>query len=185
MAKGAQAERDVSRELSLWWSNGEREDLIWRTAGSGARFTARSKQGKNTANSAGDFCFIDSIAKPLFDLLVIENKVGYTSTIDPLSQVDGIKADVLDTWLKKAYLECQQTKRHYPIVIFKRNRKERCVLMPVQLFNDIAQLSGPATFPRMMLLPQRTVILRLSSFFLWCRPNCIQRILYGKEKKSG
>lgn len=181
MAKGSQGERDVSRELSLWWTNGERDDCIWRTAGSGARFTSRSKQGKHTANSAGDFCFIDAIAEPLFKLLVIENKVGYTKNIDPLSQVDGKKADILDTWLKKAYLECRQTKRHYPIVIFKRTRKERCVLMPVLLFNEIAQRSGPANFPRIMMLPQRSVILRLDSFFLWCRPQTIVKIL--KERR--
>lgn len=182
MAKGSQAERDVSRDLSLWWTNHDRDDLIWRTSGSGARFTTRAKAGLHTAGSAGDFTFIDSLAKPLFDLLVIENKIGYDKLIDPLSTVDSEKLDILDTWLKKAHLECQQTNRHYPMVIFKRNRKNRCVLLPFMLFNAIAQMVAPK-FPRIVMYPQRTVIMGFDQFLNWCTPNIIQTIL-RKEKTT-
>jgi hypothetical protein len=176
MAKGSNAERTVAVDLSLWWTNGERPDTIWRTAGSGARFTTRAKSGKTTANSAGDFGFIDPIAKPLFDLLVIENKCGYTDQIDPLASVDSSKLDILDTWLKKAYIECQQTHRHYPMLIFKRNRKSRCVMIPVLFFNAIAQRSS-ATFARIILYPQKTVIMGFDEFLYWCTPDIIKDIL--------
>jgi hypothetical protein len=152
--------------------------LIWRTAGSGARFTTRAKSGKSTANSAGDFGFIDPTAKPLFDLLLIENKCGYTDQIDPLASVDSSKLDILDTWLKKAYLECQQTKRHYPILIFKRNRKSRCVLMPIMLFNSIGMRHpSNAKFPRIVLFPQATIIMGFDEFLNWCTPEIIKDIL--------
>jgi hypothetical protein len=178
MAKGGQAEREVSVDLSLWWSNGQRQDLIWRTSGSGARFTTRAKAGLRTAGSAGDFTYIDAIAKPLFDLLLLENKIGYNKQIDPLSKIDSSKADILDTWLKKAYVECSQAKRFYPMVIFKRNRKDRCVLMPILLFHEIAKrVEASTTFSRMVLYPQKTVIMGFDSFIHWCTPDIIKDIL--------
>jgi hypothetical protein len=176
MAKGSQSERDVARDLSLWWTNHERDDVIYRTAGSGARFASRAKSGRATANSAGDFGFIDPIAKPLLDLLVIENKCGYTDQIDPLAMVDSNKADILEIWLKKAYVECTQTHRYYPMLIFKRNRKSRCVMIPFPLFNAIAQYKSP-TLPRIVMYPQKTVIMGFDEFLNWCTPEIIKDIL--------
>jgi hypothetical protein len=176
MAKGSNAERTVAVDLSLWWSNHERPDLIWRTAGSGARFTTRAKSGKSTANSAGDFAFIDPLAKPLFDLLLIENKCGYSKLIDPLASVDSSKLDILDAWLKKAYVECQQTHRHYPMLIFKRNRKARCVMIPILLFNAISQRKTSYS-ARIVLFPQKTVIMGFDEFLNWCKPEIIKDIL--------
>ena len=176
MAKGSQGERDVAKDLSLWWTHHEREDCIWRTSGSGARFTTRAKAGLHTAGGAGDFTYTDSIAKPLFDLLVIENKCGYTDSIDPLAMVDSSKADILEIWLKKAYVECTQTHRYYPMLIFKRNRKSRCVMIPFQLFNAIAQYKPP-TLPRIVMYPQKTVIMGFDQFLNWCEPEVIKFIL--------
>jgi hypothetical protein len=181
MAKGAQGERDVARDLSLWWTDHQRDDTIWRTSGSGARFTTRQKTGQKTANSAGDFAFIDPVAKPLFDLLVIENKVGYTNQIDPLSAVDSKKADILETWLKKAYIECHQTNRHFPLLVFKRNRKNRCVMMPFRLYSVIAQRKT-MVFPRIVLFPQKTVIMGFDQFLNWCTPDIIRDILKEASK---
>jgi hypothetical protein len=178
VGKGSQAERDVSKDLSLWWTNHERDDTIWRTSGSGARFTTRAKAGLHTAGGVGDFTFTDAIAKPLFDLLVIENKTGYSDLVDPLAMVDSNKADILGTWLKKAYVECQQTKRHYPMLIFKRNRKARCVLIPILLFNAIGMRHpSNAKFPRIVLFPQATVIMGFDEFLNWCTPEIIKDIL--------
>jgi hypothetical protein len=177
MAKGSQAERDVSRDLSLWWTNHERDDLIWRTSGSGARFTTRAKSGLVTAGGAGDFTYVDSCAKPLFDLLVIENKTGYSDLVDPLAMVDSNKADILDTWLKKACVECQQTKRHYPMLIFKRNRKARCVMIPIMFFYEISKRKSVEDFSRIILYPQKTVIMGFDEFLNWCTPEIIKDIL--------
>lgn len=182
MAKGSQGERTVAKDLSLWWTRCERDDCVWRTSGSGARFTTRAKSGQHTAYSVGDFTFTDPIAKPLFDLLVIENKVGYSGLIDPLAGVDGKKEDILDKWLKKAKYECQQAHRKYPLVIFKRNHKDRCVLLPFEFFNDIAQKITP-TFPRILMYPQRTVIMGFDQFLNWCMPEIIELILRKEKSK--
>lgn len=177
MAKGSDSERAVARMLSLWWTNGRRDDCVWRTAGSGARFTSRSKKGKKTSNSAGDLCYIDPIIKPLLDLLVIENKEGYNKTIDTLANIDSDKKNILSIWFKKTTEECKKANRFYPMVIFKRTHKKRCVMIPYALFNLISTMSWPSPFPRMMLLPQKIIIMKLQHFLLWCKPSTIVKIL--------
>lgn len=56
MGKGQDLERSISRQLSLWWSNGEADDWFWRASQSGGRATQRAKKGMRTLNSAGDLC---------------------------------------------------------------------------------------------------------------------------------
>ena len=63
MAKGSVFEREICKELSLWITSGERDDIFWRTAGSGGRATMRKKSGKTTANQEGDVCATDPIGQ--------------------------------------------------------------------------------------------------------------------------
>ena len=83
MAKGSDFERTICKELSQWWSREEekkeRDDVFWRTAGSGARATVRQKQGKDTSASYGDVTSIDPIGYPFVSLFLLEIKRGYTS----------------------------------------------------------------------------------------------------------
>jgi len=78
MGKGQDFERDTCKKLSLWYSNGEREDYFWRTAGSGARATSRFKKAKSTENSAGDVGYLDISGKPFIDYFMLELKRGFT-----------------------------------------------------------------------------------------------------------
>lgn len=79
MAKGSDFERNAVKALSWWWSYGERDDIFYRTAGSGARHTARMKKSISTYNSAGDVGYLDPEGKVLIDYFLIELKRGYTS----------------------------------------------------------------------------------------------------------
>lgn len=79
MAKGGEFERVMAKQLSLWWTGGERDDIFWRTAGSGARATVRAKQGKKTSGQCGDLTAIDPCGFPLIDLCTIELKKGYNA----------------------------------------------------------------------------------------------------------
>lgn len=76
--KGSNYERDLARKLSLWWSDGQNENIFWRCSSSGARFTT-SKQ--IITNSAGDLGYLDSCGKPFIDLIVHEAKCGYTDKV--------------------------------------------------------------------------------------------------------
>ncbi|MCL2347114.1 MAG: hypothetical protein FWC50_02515, partial [Planctomycetaceae bacterium] len=60
-----------------------RDDLFWRSSSSGGRATQRTKQGKRTANSAGDIAAMDADAQELLKIFTFELKVGY-SNLDAL-----------------------------------------------------------------------------------------------------
>jgi hypothetical protein len=83
--KGGDFERQLSKQLSLWWTNDQRDDVMWRTSQSGGRATQRAKKAVSTRYSYGDISFTDPLAQPLFDLLVISAKRGYTATSKPIS----------------------------------------------------------------------------------------------------
>ena len=126
--KGRSFEKEIAKELSLWWSNNEKEDVFYCTAGSGSRFTSRKKQGKDTSFSCGDIGLTDPMGKPLLDLLSIEIKRGYSDKLDLLSFVDSKNKnhELLD-WILKAKKEVLEAKRQDFIIIFKRDRKEKMV----------------------------------------------------------
>lgn len=77
MAKGGSFENEVACILSLWFTEGKRDDVFCRTGGSGARFTVRKKRGKGTENQAGDLTFSDLMGEPLIKIWNIECKTGY------------------------------------------------------------------------------------------------------------
>jgi hypothetical protein len=77
MAKGADFERELCKKLSLWWTDDERDDVFWRTAGSGGRATMRGRKGASTYGQDGDIQAVDPVGKPLMDLVTIELKRGY------------------------------------------------------------------------------------------------------------
>jgi hypothetical protein len=46
-AKGGAFEREMCKIISLWITNGEKEDCLWRSAMSGGRATVAHRKGKN------------------------------------------------------------------------------------------------------------------------------------------
>jgi hypothetical protein len=93
-SKGANYERDICKRLSLWWTSGKRDDIFWRTAGSGARATARMKNGLKTKNSAGDVGFIHPIGEDFVNFFHVTLKKGYTS-------LGRLRADKIEKVVKK------------------------------------------------------------------------------------
>lgn len=80
--KGTDFEREIARELSLWWeqeTDDPRDDIFYRTHASGTRHTARRKKNKTTANFAGDLMYTDDAGKPFIETTLVELKRGYTS----------------------------------------------------------------------------------------------------------
>jgi len=75
-AKGSDFERELCRRLSRWWTDGERDDIFWRTSQSGGRATQRSKKDLKTFGSYGDIAAVDPIGQPLMKMFTIELKRG-------------------------------------------------------------------------------------------------------------
>src|SRR3990167_8795780 len=132
MPKGQEFERQICKQFSLWISEGKRDDVFWRTSGSGARSTSRMKKQISTENSAGDIGYIDPIGKPFIDICLIEIKRGYSSEIELLGSIDGKKEPLLLKWFEKAEGERKHSGRKVVLLITKRDRKSPCIW-----FNEI------------------------------------------------
>lgn len=70
---GNDFERQFSRELSLWVSEGKDDDVFWRDMSSGSKSTTRKKQGKENKND-GDLVAIDLKYKEFTDIFFIDTK---------------------------------------------------------------------------------------------------------------
>jgi hypothetical protein len=135
--KGPQYERDICRLLSEWWTKGERDDIFWRSAGSGARHTARRKKGKSTTNSGADVTFLDHIGRPLIETLTIEIKRGYQHTVQDLLDVPKGNVKQFEDWIKKVERTSHHTNTFAWLLIYRRDRREPLVWLPDRLWVEL------------------------------------------------
>lgn len=75
-SKGSAFERSFCKELSLWLTDGAKDDVFWRSSQSGGRATERAKKGLKTAGSYGDIAATDPIGAPFLSWLTLELKRG-------------------------------------------------------------------------------------------------------------
>lgn len=123
-AKGSGFERQISKELSLWWSNGERDDLFWRTQSSGGRFTIRKRMGLKTHNQSGDVCSTHPNSELFSKIFHVECKSYKNIGLWSIVTGKGLLVD----WLVKAKEEASGGK-HVFLVAKENNR-------PVLVFLD-------------------------------------------------
>jgi hypothetical protein len=175
--KGSQYERDVCRQLSLWWTQDDRkpnDSVFWRTSQSGGRATTRAKLGKKTINSYGDIGFIDPVGEPFISASLLELKRGYTSQIGVLDFLDSNKAiPILQKWWDKGEKECELAGRKYTLIIFRRDRHRSCIFFDVSLFGKIQDWFGPFKYNTIAVKTPADsfVVLELDRFLAWCNPN--------------
>jgi hypothetical protein len=72
--KGSAFERQICSKLSLWITNGKRDDCMWRSAISGGRATVRFKKGKSTHDQSGDLTATSREAMPFLNTFMVECK---------------------------------------------------------------------------------------------------------------
>lgn len=138
--KGSNFEREICKKLSLWVSEGKRDDLYWRSAMSGGRATVRSKVGKTTINQLGDITAVDPLGFPLTDKFVLECK-SYKS-LSWESFVYG-KGFIWETWEIVKKISYANSRR--PFLILKQNKKDVVVAFD---YNTIGRLKDYlATYP--------------------------------------
>ena len=143
--KGSAFERWVCVELSKWWTDGERDDIFWRSSGSGARAATRSKKGRQTRNHYGDITVSDPIGQPLLDLFTIELKRGYSSrTIhDLLDKSDGMARQTYEEWFGKIKKTSEEAGTYAWLLITKRDRREPLVFFPRRALMGNLSILGP------------------------------------------
>lgn len=200
--KGGNYERDISKKLSLWYTNNERDDIFWHTSGSGSRATTRMKNKIDTHNSCGDICYLDEIGKPLLDVCLIELKRGYSTgspneqfklidLIDKKVTKKKIKKPKIIRWIKKANKEAFDHNREHFLIIVRRDRKVSCIVIQNDTFELLKENNGKNwCFPHdgpiahIGLYDYDFSIVRLEDFFYWCHPNSFnEKILSIKRRR--
>uniref|UniRef100_A0A6M3LL50 Uncharacterized protein n=1 Tax=viral metagenome TaxID=1070528 RepID=A0A6M3LL50_9ZZZZ len=186
--KGSGFERDISKQLSLWWTQDldePRDDIFWRTSGSGARATSRTKKQKKTAYEYGDITFTDPIGKPLIDCILFECKKGYTSEVDLLDFFfGGSKKSLLFGWWIKAIEEMKEAGRKNCVLIVARNRRDVLVFVNRRFFADQwIDFTGPFCHRYLVCVDKKIqdiVVMRLDDFLNWVEPEDIKQRMEEK-----
>lgn len=189
MAKGQDFEREICTDLSIWFSRGIRDDIFWRTAGSGARATQRAKKGKTTSNNYADVTSTHPYGNALLEKFVISIKRGYTakknkkslnclSLLDMIDKPDRFKTKpLLVQWweeLERDIKNSQSSKKG--LIICRRDRRQKLIIMGRETFLEIDR-QKPCMFPPynsgcwLMAHGLNVQVMQLDNFFYWCNPE--------------
>lgn len=147
MAKGGKFELKIAKILSLWFSNGTRDDLVCRTDSSGGRATVRTaKNKKSNKYWYGDLRNSDDVAKSMFDNWSIECKTGYSrknkKSITKWDILDVIDSSQKVTTFEEMWKQCERDAElsyREPILIFGRSLRSPCIAMNYNYFNRMAE----------------------------------------------
>ena len=170
-AKGGQFERDMARKLSLWLTDGKKDDCLWRSAGSGSMSTNSIKRGTGAKQyQASDLSPNAPEAYLLLDRFTIECK--YYANL----QLDGLlfnpKCQLLTFWKQSNRDAASVSKR--PFLIAKQNRR------PIMVGIEIEVLAKIGKVPTMISVVHANLALVLLDDFLqhikptdlnWMAPN--------------
>ena len=135
--KGAAFERDICRALSLWMSEGKREDLFWRSAMSGGRATVGRRAGKDI-RQGGDIACVDKLGHRLTDTFCIECKHYKKLRFDSFF-LDGI-GPLANFWKQARKQARQHLKR--PMLIARENGRRDAIVLIESYYNDSAGRSN-------------------------------------------
>lgn len=129
-SKGNTYERDVCRDVSRWISNGERDDLVWRSASSGAVTTVH--KGAKFKSQAGDIAAIDELAIPLMMLVTFEIK--HYADLNVGNLIWQKPSKLVEFWKTHVELATKQSK--IPLVVAKQDRRPPLLMVP-KAFSEI------------------------------------------------
>ena len=137
--KGSSFERAICKELSLWVSGGEEEDLFWRSAMSGGRATVAAKRGR-AVRQYGDITAVSARGNWLTDNFIIEckayNKLGMDNLIF-------YRKGLLATFVRRLSILAETSGVSYSfMLIFKENRKPPMILLGRLCYEHEALMGG-------------------------------------------
>lgn len=137
-AKGNQMENRIAKELSLWLTGNEFQDVLERSPMSGGKFTMHRKKDRNVTNIVGDLIAVSSLGQPLVDQFVIEIKHQNEQNINLINLIyqNYSSCGLLNYW-RKLLTECAQTQK-LPMLIFRQNLRPDIIMLcqkGVELFD--------------------------------------------------
>lgn len=129
--KGAEFERNVCKELSLWVTRGRRDDVFWRSAMSGGRATLAQQKGIDRSRVAGDICAVSKEGYKLVNRYFIECK--FVRDLRLASFLFASEGALQQFWLK--CLKQSKDHKRTPMLVARQNG------MPALLITVPGQLS--------------------------------------------
>jgi hypothetical protein len=135
-SKGQNFERNFSRRLSMWWTEGEHDDWFWRSSNSGGRQTSRRQRGQTTFKQAGDIAATHPDGIPLLDAITFELKCGYTKTLNWGNIFDKpptAKQTQWEQFWESAWQDAEANDSFGWALITKRDRREAMIWTPGHL----------------------------------------------------
>jgi len=142
--KGSAFERLICKQLSLWWTDGDRDDVFWRTSNSGGRATIRGRQSKETFGQYGDIQATDPIGQPLMNACAIECKKGYKQATlsDIIDRPDNLKRkSEYQKFVEQAITQADAAKAPFWMLITKRDARNILIAIPWELYLELAKRS--------------------------------------------
>lgn len=130
--KGSRFERDFCRTLSLWYTDGRRNDIFWRAANSGGMGTVRRRMGKQAGQGYhGDIAAVDPSGAAFIDIFTLELKRGYprASLQDLYDTPEGRRCPWQD-WVAQAHNAHLRAGSVAWLLVHRRNNRTSVVVGP-------------------------------------------------------
>jgi len=142
--KGSSFEREICKQLSLWWTYGKSNDIFWRTAGSGAMAKTRSKTGNRAFGQYGDIQATDPQGQRLIDLCSIELKRGYSKNTfaDVIDKANNAAQQIFESFIEQAVLDSYNSNARTWMLITKRDRREALVFIPYDFYKKLKNITS-------------------------------------------
>lgn len=144
-AKGSGFEREIAKKISLWLTNNQRDDTVWRSISSGSFATNKKKKGEISKHSVGDLMSVSEESKLFFDIFNIECK-NYKEV--DLYHIFTDNCIIIE-WYEKLYNDClfnyKQNKNNYfknPMIIYKQKYKPILCVINEHIYNIINNYSS-------------------------------------------
>lgn len=188
--KGGNFENKMCKELSLWFSSGDRDDLFTRTASSGGRFTLRRKSQKDTANQEGDITATTETGLLLVNACCLEMKNGYKNwsimdILDKPVRKGKSTPQVFEQFYAQA---CESDK--WPVIIAKKDGRKEIIAFPKQMFLTLLKISDLRVPTHITIVPDKNssikhimIVMNLNDFFGWANAARFQKILKAGSTK--
>ena len=191
MAKGSPYEREISRILSLWVSDNERDDTVWRSQTSGARAKTRSKKGLTLEGQYGDLASTADISKALFDICTFELKRGYKkwSFLDILDKSERGAQQTFEGFVEQVCEDAELSSRE-PVLICRRDKRNSVIVIRKSFYLSMEDYHGSIGNVRYITInlnddKEPWIAFRLEEFLDWCNPTFFEYLILLKNKRRG
>jgi len=182
--KGGSFERQIAKDLSLWFSDGHEDDLFWRSDASGARAKTRSKKGKRTHGQHGDICSTHPDSEILTRFFVIELKRGYQkwSMLDLVDKKPHAARQVLEKFVEQVKSDQKNSAVPFWSIIARRDQRDPVIIFDSE-FVDVFNMLDRLSYIRIKTPELSAYLFNLGEFFRIIKSSEIVEFLSGYNNK--